>query len=152
MTRSVNWIYFHQSLTLFSTIFAGNKIKIKIIVHLNEQIFVDKEWYGIYAEVNIRVQMTRLWSTLEGVCFNPDGIVEWWNVGNQKWIMVWFYNLIRAILIKTDLIPLNPDLQYSNVPVFHYSTAYVCGTANFLWSSPEDQVFNAIIKLIMVNG
>jgi len=43
-----------------------------------------------------------------------------------------FYIPIRAILLKTDLIPLYAGLQYTNIPVFHHSMTYVHGKANFL--------------------
>jgi len=53
-------------------------------------------------------------------------------LGIKKRIIVWFYFLIRAIHIKTDLIPPNAGFQYSITPVSHHSMAYVYGTANLL--------------------
>jgi hypothetical protein len=61
-----------------------------------------------------------------------NGMVEKWNIGNQKRMRVLFYILIRAIFIETGSIPLNAGLQYSNIPVFHHSMASVHGTTNFL--------------------
>jgi hypothetical protein len=56
-------------------------------------------------------------------------MVEQWNYGHQKRIMVWFYFPNRTFQIKTDI---NPPTQYSIIPVFHYSTVYEYGTANLL--------------------
>jgi len=55
----------------------------------------------------------------EGICFNPYGILELWNIGNQKRMMVQFYVLICAIFVKKDLIPLDPAFQLSSIPSLH---------------------------------
>jgi hypothetical protein len=39
---------------------------------------------------------------------------------------------IRASYIKTDLIPPNAGLHYSNIPVFQYPMAFICGKAYYL--------------------
>jgi hypothetical protein len=52
------------------------------------------------------------------------GIMEYWNIEDQKWIIVVFYFLILAIH-KKDLIPRKPSiptLHYSNTP-WHSFTA-----------------------------
>jgi len=59
-------------------------------------------------------------------------MVEQWNFGYRKRIMVLFYFLKRAIQIKADIIPPKACLQYSIIPLFHHSTAYEYDTANLL--------------------
>ncbi len=54
---------------------------------------------------------------------------------------VWFYKLIRAIVIKIDPVALNPAFQYSIIPSFRPRLQQVHGIANWLWPGPEDQVF-----------
>jgi len=39
-------------------------------------------------------------------------------------------------------IDLNPQTQYSNIPIFQQSTAFDFGRAIWLWPGPEDQDFD----------
>jgi hypothetical protein len=55
-------------------------------------------------------------------------MMEYWNIGNQKRMMVWLLILNRTIFIKTDPIPLNA--------AFHHSSRRVgCAHQNALISS-----------------
>ena len=64
---------------------------------------------------------------------NPwnNGMVESWNIGYQKRMMICFiFFVIRAIHKKQIAFR---QTHYSNIPVFHHSTVNVYGTANLLW-------------------
>jgi len=62
--------------------------------------------------------------------------MEQWSIGEQKRLKVWFYFLLRTIHLKADLIPSNAPFQYSNITIFHYSTAKPIS------SGPNDLVLN----------
>jgi len=58
---------------------------------------------------------------LQGVQFTigtvwNDGIVEQWNIGYQKRMMVCFLFLFPAIIIRSDFIPLYPLFRHSSIP------------------------------------
>jgi hypothetical protein len=52
--------------------------------------------------------------------------MEWWNIEDppeedlnieiQKRMMALYQILIRAFIVRSDLNPLNPTFQYSNIP------------------------------------
>jgi hypothetical protein len=48
-----------------------------------------------------------------------NGMVEEWNIGNQKRMTLRFLKLNRAILKKIDPNPLNPAFQLFSIPSFH---------------------------------
>jgi hypothetical protein len=59
-------------------------------------------------------------------------MVEQWNIGYQKRMMVRFIFWVSANPIETDLIPPNAGFQYSNTPVFQYPMGFIHGTANLI--------------------
>jgi hypothetical protein len=67
-------------------------------------------------------------------------MIEYWESKADDGLIL---NLIPAIHIKKDPIPLNADLLYSNIPVFHHSGhpySGIHGKANILRVGPENQV------------